>query len=68
MFLILNLLGTRFLGSEIGNQVAFSAVADGVGARFMIPPNAIGRYIQVVATRRVEHQVDHTHPSMMQFK
>lgn len=49
--------GDRFLGSEIGHQVSFRAIPDGQGPTFVIPAEAVGRYIQVVAIRRIEDQV-----------
>lgn len=41
----------------MGNQVSFRALPNGEGSSFVIPSEAVGRYIQVIATRRVEDQV-----------
>lgn len=43
-----------FLGTEIGNEVSFGAFPKGETSAFVVPAEAVGRYIQVVATRRVE--------------
>lgn len=49
------------LGAEIGTQVTFNTVPEAEGTSLTIPPSAVGRYIQVTATRRVEDQIRGTY-------
>lgn len=46
-----------YIGDEIGTQVTFRVVPATEGSTLQIDATAVGRYIQVVATRRVEQQL-----------